>query len=318
MISPPGADTLIRRSLNAMGCRFEFLLDPRGSSHDRYSVEAIADELVELVQDWHDRLTVFSPASIVSIFNRHPVGQPMRVDRDLFDLLALCETMRTQTQGAFNIAAGTLMHAHGFRSTRPEFVPDAIDLDQAITLDESQQTIARHDDRVSIDFGAIAKGYVLDLIRRELVGYGIEHAFIHGGTSSALAMGDDLENQPWRVRVFQKPSIDATVSDLALGVSTIGARETSCPDGQTIGHIMDTRTNTPSASKISRVVCIHPSAAIADAYSTAINVRPDLIDTLHEHGCSIALFNADSTDTAPIIRDRLGVFPTANHQPVLS
>lgn len=43
-----------------MGCRFELILDPADSPHDRFGVEAIADELVELIQDWHDRLSVFT------------------------------------------------------------------------------------------------------------------------------------------------------------------------------------------------------------------------------------------------------------------
>lgn len=54
---------LVHRSLHAMGCRFELILDPADSPHDRFGVEAIADELVELIQDWHDRLSVFTPTS---------------------------------------------------------------------------------------------------------------------------------------------------------------------------------------------------------------------------------------------------------------
>lgn len=312
VISPAGADTLIKRSLNAMGCRFEFLLDPRDSAHDRYSVEAIVDVLVDLVHDWHNRLTVFAPSSIVSNFNRQPTGQLMRVDQDLFDLLTLCETMRTQTQGAFNIAAGTLMHAHGFRDTPPTGTSDSLDLDRAITLDPFKNTIARNDDRVTIDFGAIAKGFVLDLVRRELIDYGIEHAFIHGGTSSAIALGTELDSnenqQPWRVRVAQEPKLDACISGQALSVSEIGSRIIDQPDGQAIGHIMDTRTNQPAASAIGRVACVHQSAAVADAYSTALHARPDLIDDLEAFGCSFAIFNSTSTKAALITRDRLNVF----------
>lgn len=311
MISPSGAETLVSRSLNAMGCRFEFLLSPCSSTQSRFGVEAIADEMVDLVLDWHNRLTVFSPASIVSIINRQPVGEPVAVDRDLFDLLRLSETLRIETHGAFNIAAGTLMQAYGFRGSDLHSPVESLDLDHAITLNPADSTITRNGPRVSIDFGAIAKGFVLDLIRRELISYGIEHAFIHGGTSSAIALGQSDAQHPWRVRVSQRPGLDAQIGTMAIGVSEIGARETDDPVHETRAHIMDTRTNTPAQCQIERVVCAHPSAAIADAYSTALNVRPDLIDTLHEHGCSIAVFAPESARTEPIIRDRLGIFSTS-------
>lgn len=291
-----------------MGCRFEFLLHARGSYQNQYAVEAIGDEVVDLVMDWHNRLSIFSTTSIVSIINRQPPGQPIAVDRDLFDLFRLSETMRVETRGAFNIAAGTLMHAHGLRSAPADMALDALDLDSALTLDPAHLTITRSDARVLIDFGAIAKGFVLDLIRDELHHYGVEHAFIHGGTSSAIALGRMSDTTPWQVRVSQNPQLDARPGNMALGISEIAARVTQTPTHQSIGHIMDTRTNAPAQSTIDRVVCAHPSAAIADAYSTAINVRPDLIDTLHEHGCSIAVFATKSSCTDPVLRDRLGIF----------
>ncbi len=298
-----------------MGCRFEFLLDPRSSSHDRFSVEAIADELVDLVQDWHNRLSVFSAGSVVSWINRQPAGCPVKIDKDLMELLRLCESIRIETGGAFNIAAGTLMRAHGFRDETTDLAGEPLDLDHAITLDTTAQTIARNDDRVYLDFGAIAKGYVLDLVVRELHDYGIEHAFVHGGTSSSIAIGSPEDSGSWMVRTSDSPKLDARISGFGLGISQTNAREIVTQDTGAIGHIMDTRTNQPAHHDIERAVCIHPSAAIADAYSTALSVNPELIDTLQDHGCSIAVFPTASSSTAPILRDRLGLFITDPDEP---
>lgn len=287
------------------------MLDPRDSVHDRSSTEAIADELVELVLDWHQRLSVFSPASLISRINRTPPGQAMRVDPDLFDLLRLCENLRSETEGAFNIAAGTLMHTHGFRDARNQDCTDGLDLDldKAVSLDPDTLSVVRNDAQVSIDLGAIAKGYVLDLIGLELRHYGIEHAFIHGGTSSAIAMGQRTPTDPWSVRLHEAPVFDAQLRGvMGLGISDITGRVVHAGADASLGHIMDPRTNRPAATEIARAACTHPSAAIADAYSTALNVRPDLTDTLHEHGCSIVLFPTDTQSHAPTVRDRLGVF----------
>ena len=290
-----------------MGCRFEFMLNPRDSSHDRYSVEAIADEMVELVHDWHDRLTVFSPESVVSRFNRHPVSVPMAVDRELFELLELCEALRIETRGAFNIASGTLMHANGFRDSASETSLDDLDLEHAIKIDPNELSVTRNDQRISIDFGAIAKGHVLDLIGIELQAYGIKHAFIHGGTSSSLSIGEREPSSPWKVRLSENPTVDATFDGvMGLGISDISGRQIESHDGSEHGHIMDPLSRTPVSSSISRIACTHQRAAIADAYSTALNVRPDLIDTLHNDECSIAIFDATA-----LIRDRTRVFAYA-------
>ncbi|MEZ6165701.1 MAG: FAD:protein FMN transferase [Phycisphaerales bacterium] len=300
-----GTDGLVHRSLQAMGCRFELILDSADSPHDRFSIEAVADELVELIQDWHDRLSIFSPASIASRINTAPAGVPVRVDRDLFELLRLCELLCEETDGAFNISAGTLMHLHGFRGTQDQGVLSSdIDLRHAFTLDNDTLSITRNNDLVSLDFGAIAKGFVLDLIAEELRSYEIRHAFVHGGSSSVLGFGLQDETNPWRVRVSDQPCLNVRLRSTSLGVSEHSGRLNAQHDG----HIMDPSTLHPARNSIVRVACTHPSAAIADAYSTALSVRPELIDRLHEHGCSIAMFTSSSEPDSAYLRDRLGVF----------
>ena len=288
-----------------MGCRFELILDPKDSAHDRFSVEAIADELIELIQDWHDRLSVFSATSIATRINTAPVGVPVRVDRDLFELLRLCDLICEETDGAFNIAAGTLMRMHGFRDRDAlERSGDDLDLLNAFTLDKDSMSITRNDARVSLDFGAIAKGFVLDLIADELRGYGIQHAFIHGGTSSVLGFGDQGESVPWRVRVSEQAGFTVSLRSTSLGISEHAGRLNNRDES----HIMDPTTGKPAQQEVECVVCTHPSAAIADAYATALSVHPDLIDRLHEHGCSIAMFSKHTEPQSACVRDRLGVF----------
>jgi thiamine biosynthesis lipoprotein len=288
-----------------MGCRFELILNPKDSPHDPYSVEAIGDEIVELIRDWHNRLSVFSSTSIVSRINASRAGTPVRVDRDMFELLRLCERLREETEGAFNIAAGTLMHLHGFRYRPADPMQEQrVDLLHAFTLDQDAMTITLCDDRISLDFGAIAKGYVLDLISHELRMYKIRHAFIHGGSSSVLGYGDQDGTHPWRVLIAETPNMHACLSSSSLGISEQSGRLNT----NNQGHIMDPCTGKPANNPVERVVCTHPSAAIADAYSTALSVRPDLIDRLHEHGCSIAILTTNPEPRNTSIRDRLGVF----------
>lgn len=287
-------------AFDAMGCRFEILIDIDRSSMDRGGCVAVCEDVRELVLDWHHRLSLFEPCSIVSLINRADQGVAMMVDDEMLELLSLCERLRTETDGAFNIAAGTLMKAHGFRVDVLDDLRD-LDLNNAFELDASRRTITKADTRVSLDFGAIGKGFVLDLVRLELEELGISHAFVHGGTSSILAMGSGLDDQAWTVRIDD--GLDVKLNDLSMGVSEKDGRIVES-QGVRTGHLMNPATMEPASSELTSVVCVHRSAAIADAYSTACSVSPSLIDRLGDESCTLVALRAEDE---PILHDPLGV-----------
>ena len=99
-------------AFNAMGSRFEILL-AKESGRSSYEMQAIAEDLRDLVLDWHSRLSVFESSSITSMINRAPPGVPVVLDEDMFSLCELCERLRIQTNGAFNIAAGCKTNVRG-------------------------------------------------------------------------------------------------------------------------------------------------------------------------------------------------------------
>jgi len=286
----------------AMGCRFEILVEARLPSLSLCDCKSIAEEMRELVLDWHNRLSIFHPHSITSQINRTEAGQEILLDQDMYSLCELCDQLRVSTNGVFNIAAGTLMHAHGFRSTSADdSAIEDLDLSEAFTLDKGRGSIMKLDDRIMLDFGAIAKGFVLDLIREELVELGVANAFVHGGTSSILAIGSGPKSRPWISAAGQQHAVN--LSGYSAGVSEIYSREV-IQGGRKVGHVMDPRTKVSMESTVSRVVCVHQSAAVADAYSTACCVSPQLADRLSSDPCSIIVFDVNNP---PTLHDPLGV-----------
>lgn len=299
---------LARRRFLAMGCRFEVLLDREHASLDPGAIDAVAIGIDELVVDWHHRLSAFERGSITACINNTPAGEPVAIDPEMYTLCALSERMRVLTGGCFNIAAGTMMHAIGFRE---ESIGDlrGIDLQNAITLDERRSTITRNDERVRIDFGGIAKGFVLDLVREELAEYGIGNAFVHGGTSSILAVGTDPDGHDWCVRTG---SVNLCAGEYGIGISEPTGRELN--DGNNrIGHIVDPRDREHSGRLIvgggdERVAVVHGSAAVADALSTAVCVDENSLGCAIDRGIgelSCVVRGVDGVDR--VLIDRLGV-----------
>lgn len=292
------SDLPAMRSFEAMGTRFECVL--AGFDRPVHSTEAaaIAEEIEFLVRDWHHRLTVFDPASPVSVINALAADGPVSVDPELFALIERCLSHGRDTHARFDIAVGSLMRAHGFRHASSPHDLHADWGSELIELDPIASTVRLLRPGVSIDFGAIAKGFVLDLARGELAHFGVTNALIHGGTSSVLAVGPTPDARPWRVRILPddpgSPVVD--LIDAALSVSA--------PSGRIVhgrGHIMDPATGKPAAG--AEVACvIGPSAEVCEAWSTALIIDPSLTDRMPEgYGCHLRTGSAwSSYETAAV------------------
>ena len=154
-----------------MACLFEMFLPARG----RVAVEAATAALDE-VDRLEAQLTVYDDASEVSRMNRSAWRRPVRIRRNLFDLLKTSAELTEQTDGAFDVTTGALIKSWGF-FRGPRRVPAKEEIDatlervgmQHITLDEEHGTV--HYDRrgLEINLGAIGKGYAIDRAAAGLV-----------------------------------------------------------------------------------------------------------------------------------------------------
>lgn len=291
-------DLSAMRSFEAMGTRFECVLAGFDRAVRSTEAAAIAEEIEFLVRDWHQRLTVFDPASPVSVINALASDGPVSVDPELFALIERCVSHTRDTRARFDIAVGSLMRAHGFRHASS---PRDMHTDwgsELIELDPVASTVRLLRPGVSIDFGAIAKGFVLDLAREELAHFGATNALIHGGTSSVLAVGPTPDARPWRVRILPDDP-DSPVVDLIDAALSVSA-----PSGRIVhgrGHIMDPATGQPAAG--AEVACVFgPSAEVCEAWSTALIIDPSLTDRMPEgYGCHLRTGSAwSSYETAAV------------------
>lgn len=280
-----------------MGTRFECVLAAFDRPVRATEAAAIAEEVEYLVRDWHQRLTVFDPVSPVSVVNALAAERPVSVDPELFALLERCLSHTRDTNARFDVAVGSLMRAHGFRPPRHGSSPGSPVADthepawgsDLIHLDPAACTVRFRRPGVSIDLGAIAKGFVLDLARADLTEFGVTHALIHGGTSSVLAIGPRPDGSPWRVRLLADDP-DSPVVDLVDTALSVSAPSGCTANGH--GHIMDPATGLPSDAAAAACV-IGPSAEVCEAWSTALTIDPSLTDRLPErYGCHLSTGSA--------------------------
>lgn len=244
-----------------MGTRFELVLAGRRPERHRAAGEAALEE----IESCHRRFTRFEDGGLLAHLRR--VGNAVPLDRASYELFQDALTVWAASGGLFDLTLPVR------RMT-------------AIHLDPAHRTVRLADPTLPLDFGAIAKGHALDLAASVLRGAAVECAFLHGGTSSAVAIGTPPGTPGWRVAVSpHRAAPVVTLRDTALSAS---ATATGNPH-----PTLDPRSGAPVAAS-RRAVVIGPSARLADAWSTVALVlgrRPAALDP----AWSVSLF----TDPAP-------------------
>ncbi len=221
-----------------MATRFELVLVGDSERELRAAGEAAVAEIEEVAL----RLNRFDRASFARFLEREACSHPVRLDQDLYDLFELCLEVEEESAGAFSITHGS---PGGF------------------LLDPEASTVRLSDSETRLDFGAVAKGFALDLAADELRECpALEAALLHGGTSTAIALGTPPMSDAWKLSV--RLADDARVvqlTDRALSASAQAGRQ----------HIADPRPGrTADAATFAAVTA--PTAALADAWSTALAV----------------------------------------------
>ncbi len=254
-----------------MGTRFEFVL----IAEDSVRTRAIGEEALDEVRRLEAELSRFRRDSWTALIERNARTGPLVVPADLFEFFVLCDRVFGESGGGFDCA---------FRPGRESLADSA---EGAVTgdgswadveLDATHRTVQLRRD-LCLDFGAIGKGWALDRAGEVLREAGIESAFLHGGTSSVLAIGRTPSQGAWEVGI-PVPGLEgrlarASLRDCGFSVSAVDGKMRGENSGAHAGHIVDPNTGQPSRG--ARMVAVTAStAAEADAWSTALVVRPDL------------------------------------------
>lgn len=126
---------------------------------------------------------------------------------------------------------------------------------------------------MSIELGAIAKGYIADKIKAYLIEQGVGSATINLG-GNMLCVGTKPSGAPFRIGI-QKPFADHSqvvgivdIDDLSVVSSGIYERYITV-DGKQYHHILNPATGYPYENGLVSVTIISPKSVDGDALSTS-------------------------------------------------
>lgn len=181
---------------------------------DEEHLDAVAEAALDEVERIEDLLSRFDSTAEIYRINHEARDRPTLIDYEMLAILLDCQRRFEQTEGYFNVCA--LAQAEdGSRDSR-----------LSLHLDESTRTVQLLNPQAFLDLGGYGKGYAVDAAGRLVRQQGVSVGFIHGGTSSALALESPPDGKPWRVGI-RNPFVEGdevlthiTLINLGLSSST--------------------------------------------------------------------------------------------------
>jgi thiamine biosynthesis lipoprotein len=244
--------------------------------------EAAIDAVMAEMHRVDALMSHYKPESQLSQINAHAGAGPVRVDRELFDLIARSLDFSRLTDGAFDITYASVGYLYDYRH---RVRPDEAEIDshlpavdwRSLELDPANSTVRFRKPGMRIDLGGFAKGYAVDRSIELLQARGIEHASVSAGGDTRI-LGDRF-GRPWIVGIRHPDDANRVILRMPLenvALSTSGDYERYFDEnGVRYHHIIDPRTGYP-ASKVRSATIIGPTATQTDGLSkTAFVLGPE-------------------------------------------
>ncbi len=267
----------VSRTSTLMGSLFNFTIIAKDSASANLHInQAIAEiERIEnLISEWKSETQI-------SKVNQNAGIQPVKVDKEVFELTKRALDYSKLTDGAFDIsiaAMDKIWKFDGSMTIKPttEQISHSVRKVsyQNIILDHSQSTIFLKEKGMKIGFGSIGKGYAADKARDLLKNSGVKSGLVDA-SGDISTWGQPEQGKPWTVGIrnpFKRQNVAKIIRLTEAAVATSGSYEKYAEiEGIRYSHIINPKTGIP-ASGLTSVSVYGPSCEFANALSTSVMV----------------------------------------------
>ena len=218
--------------------------------------------------------------TLITRINDNAYSSAVDVDAATYNMLKTCTQLSDLTDGAFDITLGNISDMWGFGKENA-VKPGDTELKKLagrknyenIVFNYYEQTVAFSAGGCSIDLGAAAKGYAMDMMDTYLRDSGVTSAVVDFG-GSILTIGDN-NGESWNITITADET-NSPVGTLKVNEGYIatsnGAKRFVEYDGVKYHHIIDPDTSYPADSGVKSCTVYSESGLISDALSTAFFV----------------------------------------------
>ena len=288
---------IFKKKQSLLGSPFEITVVAKDSVQGNlFSDLAIAEvkRIENLISDW-------IPTSQISKVNQNAGVVPVKVDKEVYDLVDRATKISKLTSGAFDISYASMDRIWKFDGSMKEMpTEEAIRKSvekvgyQNIILNSKDTTIFLKNKGMKLGLGGIGQGYIADKIKVLLQEKGCNSGLVNV-SGDINTWGKQPNGNVWTVGIvnpMNKNKVFATFPLDDSAVETSGSYEKYVTfNGKRYSHIIDPRTGYPATGIIS-VSVFAKQTELADALATGIfvmgvEVGLDLVNQLKGIGCII-------------------------------
>lgn len=261
---------------------FDTVTTVLGYAETETAFRARAQTIYDELERYHQLFDIYHDYDVPNLktVNDNAGIAPVTVDRAIIELLLDCRAYYDLTNGTVNAAMGSVLRLwHEARSTQPARLPDSAALEEAarhtdfdaVLIDGEACTVFITDPAMSLDVGAVAKGWVC-----QRVAANAPEGWLISLGGNVCATGAKPDGKPWVVGI-EDPEGDGYLRTLSLtkgsAVTSGDYQRTYTVDGTAYHHIIDPATAMP-ARGFRSVTVVCGDSALADALSTALFILP--------------------------------------------
>ncbi|MBN2557783.1 MAG: FAD:protein FMN transferase [Clostridia bacterium] len=262
---------------------------------DRTEFEGQVDLIYKELEEYHKLYDIYNDyegvANIKTINDNAGIA-PVAVDPRIIGLLEFSRHVHETTGGNVNVAFGAVLRIwHEYRNAGIDDPENAklppmellmeaslhTDIDRMI-IDEEASTVFLADPEMSLDVGAVAKGYAVEQVALSAAKNGFSSGLISVG-GNVRAVGIKPSGEYWNIGI-QNPDTSSLNQNLHVvnldGMSLVTSgnyRRYYTVNGVEYHHIIDPATLYPSVH-FDSVTVLNADSGLADALSTALYIMP--------------------------------------------
>ncbi|MCL2720832.1 MAG: FAD:protein FMN transferase [Treponema sp.] len=244
----------------------------------------IYNEIFSKIHQIDNLMSINILSSDVSRINNNAGIEPVQVHEETFKVIERAVYYAGLSDGAFDPTVGPLVNLWGIGKGNRN-IPSQNEIDKTLTLinwsnielDPKTNSVFLTQSGMSLDLGAIAKGYAADAAAQIIKEAGIKRALINLG-GDVYVLGEKPDKIPWKIGI-QHPYEERNVTigyvqlqkDKALVTSGVYERFFIRNEIR-YHHIFNPSNGYPADNNLLSVTIIAQTAMNADALSTAVFV----------------------------------------------
>lgn len=259
--------------------------------------EWVMEQVEHLLYLYQNRFSAHDLTSHLTEVNLNAGVQPVFVDQDVYDLIAIGKEHSCAENSYLNIAIGPLVSAWQIASAQAKR-PLQEELEKALACIDPEAIELLPDTReiyltkegMSLDLGALAKGYIADQMVDHMKRIGVSSGFINlGGSVRTFGKQVERSDGTWRIGIQdpkqKRGQYVAVLTVAESSVVTLGIYERQFVVDHQIYHlILDSKTGYPINSPVASLTIVSEQALDGEIWTSRLfGMKPaDIESTIEE------------------------------------